>query len=374
MPSTKSASFLALLIAFVALMFTSCSSPDGTPAVRAAATQTFDAPIRSDDIAIAIETAIHSAPLQTAQAELPRLQARSTMLAQTRALNPETTRQPVSGMPPLTLTFSASPVPNTRANGSIVSFTVVPTTTVAVGNVITAAWQAQGDTAVLCPYVMTPTGPWEQTADCANVPPAGTKRFTIQEKNLIWNGLLLRVTNAQTTERALAPLVLGCRGLRDWFFDTAPPTCPEGAPIFSPAAAQPFEHGLMIWMQNPDRFYVFFNDTPTSGTFEWRDAPYTFRAGSSPQNRVNETPPQGRVEPVSGFGQIWRGEMDGWDNVRQRLGWATAPEFALDAAYQCETPNPSFRLWMCYLRAPGGKILRLHPDSTAQVRFVWQER
>jgi hypothetical protein len=27
----------------------------------------------------------------------------------------------------------------------------------------------------------------------------------------------------------------------------------------------------------------------------------------------------------------------------------------------------------CFLRGPRGEILDLHPDSTAQVRFLWEE-
>ena len=58
--------------------------------------------------------------------------------------------------------------------------------------------------------------------------------------------------------------------------------------------------------------------------------------------------------------------------ARQRLGWATAPEFGFDTAYQCATrAHP--RSWSCYLRGPSGELLHLHPDSTAQVRLLWQE-
>lgn len=367
---TKFVSLPILLIMFVALAVPGCNAPSNNPAALAEVTPNASTRAPTDDLANALATTIYSDTFQTVEAGLATLQAQSTVLAQTGAPNP-TTPEPVIGAPPMTLTLNASPMPNTN---NIIAFRVVPTTTLAVGEVVRATWQARGDTAVLCPYVMTPSGPNEQTADCANVPLAGTRDITIQENKLHWNGLSLRVTNGPTTERALIPLVLGCRGLRDWFFEPAPPTCPEAAPLVSRAAVQFFERGMMIWMQNPDRFYVFYNDTPTSGTFDWRDAPYTFHAGASPDNRVNEPPPPGRVEPVSGFGQIWRGEMEGFDNVRARLGWATAPEFSFDTAYQCAMPNPAFRLWTCYVRAPDGKILRLRPDSTAQVRFIWEEQ
>jgi len=353
----------------VALTLLGCNSQADNPAAPAQVPPNARASRPTDDLANALATAVYADTFQTVEAGLATLQAQSTVLAQTSAPN-LTTPEPVLGAPPLTLTFNASPMPSAS---SIIAFRVAPTTTLAVGAVIRAAWEARGAAAVLCPYVMTPSGPNEQTADCADVPLTGARDITIQEKNLQWNGLALRVTNGQTTERALVPLVLGCRGLRDWFFENAPPSCPEAAPLVARAAVQFFERGMMIWMQNPDRFYVFYNDTPTSGALDWRDAPYTFLAGASPSNRVNEPPPPGRVEPVSGFGQIWRGEMQGFENARARLGWATAPEFTFDAAYQCTLPNPAFRLWTCYLRAPDGKILRLHPDSTAQAHFLWEE-
>jgi hypothetical protein len=85
---------------------------------------------------------------------------------------------------------------------------------------------------------------------------------------------------------------------------------------------------------------------------------------------VGETPPRSLVEPVSGFGQIRRGETIGKENVRQRLGWATASEFAFDVAYQCAVAGYA-RLWSCYLKDPRGKVLWLHPDSSAGANLVW---
>jgi hypothetical protein len=84
-----------------------------------------------------------------------------------------------------------------------------------------------------------------------------------------------------------------------------------------------------------------------------------------------EVPP-GLYEPVSGFGLIWRGEVVNSDKVRTGLGWATAPEIGFDTAYQCAEP-PAPHLWTCFVRDPRGKVLRLRPDSTAQVNLLWDE-
>ena len=189
------------------------------------------------------------------------------------------------------------------------------------------------------------------------------------EKMLVYDGFGLRVTAAQSITWSVVSIYLQCQGLRDWFFDNPPAKCPAEEPIYSSAAAQYFEHGFMIWTEQPDKFYIFFDDIFFNDVrvFTFIEAPYTFKTGEP----VNEKPPPGYYEPVSGFGKIWRGEVV--DGVRQRLGWATGSEFGFDTAYQCETPaHPG--LWSCYLRGPNGEVLQLHPDSSAQVRFLWEER
>ena len=77
----------------------------------------------------------------------------------------------------------------------------------------------------------------------------------------------------------------------------------------------------------------------------------------------------GAIRTSRPFGQLWRGEIVGIENARQRLGWATAPESQYDAAYQCAVT--SGRLWNCYLRDSRGQVLLLGPDSTVGVNFVW---
>lgn len=96
-------------------------------------------------------------------------------------------------------------------------------------------------------------------------------------------------------------------------------------------AYQPFEHGAMLWIsatvpyQTRYQFiYTFFED----GTFQQFDD--TWRPGQ-PES-AGLTPPPGRYEPVRGFGKVWR-EGTG-ARVRERLGWATAPEKGGPGAYQ----------------------------------------
>ncbi len=271
----------------------------------------------------------------------------------------------------MTATLPASPAPNAPR---IISFSAAPTTTHRLGETISATWEARGTQATLCPYIMSPQGPVEQAPACSDVPLAGTKSITIDENDLTWSGLQLRVTAGQASDRSLVSLHLGCQGFRDWFFSNPPEGCPQAAAVHSPAAAQHFEHGLMIWVKQPDTFYIFYElDQPPRRVFDQISAPYRFRPGASLDHRVGETPPRGMYEPVSGFGQLWRGEIEGAQRVRQRLGWATEPEFSFNTSYQCDIP-PFFRLWTCYLAGPDDKVLVLRPDSTAQANFLWDVR
>jgi hypothetical protein len=118
-------------------------------------------------------------------------------------------------------------------------------------------------------------------------------------------------------------------------------------------AFQPFEHGTMLWV-NPTvpvypnvtgpTIYVFFDD----GTLQRFDD--TWREGQ-PAN-AGLTPPAGRYEPVRGFGKVWR-EGTGV-KVRERLGWATAPEKGAPGAYQQFDRGEMFwsgavnKIWVLY--------------------------
>jgi len=99
--------------------------------------------------------------------------------------------------------------------------------------------------------------------------------------------------------------------------------CPQ-EPIYTLAAQQAFENGFMIWLANEAMIYVFYNNGVQGPTFT---GPYfhayadRFREGD-PENDPTLVPPEGRYQPVRGFGLVWRTEAD----VRTTLGWAIAPE------------------------------------------------
>lgn len=95
--------------------------------------------------------------------------------------------------------------------------------------------------------------------------------------------------------------------------------CPLGDPpiVASLSSAyQLFERGAMIWINDiVPHIYVLNNE----GTFLRLDDTYV--AGVDPESG-GQTPPTGLIEPVRGFGKIWRENPQ----VQQALGWATAQE------------------------------------------------
>ncbi|PJF21708.1 MAG: hypothetical protein CUN56_09690 [Phototrophicales bacterium] len=106
---------------------------------------------------------------------------------------------------------------------------------------------------------------------------------------------------------------------------TASIGCPVGAPPVASnyaAATQNFERGAMIWTSQ-GTIYVLFND----GTYQ--QVVDTFDPAVDPESG-GEIPPAGLVEPIRGFGKVWR-TVSG---VKDRLGWALTAETATNATVQ----------------------------------------
>ncbi len=100
--------------------------------------------------------------------------------------------------------------------------------------------------------------------------------------------------------------------------------CPLGLVSF-PTASQTYQMGDLLWMQGPPQaIYALFN----TGRFQRYDD--TFNAATDPASG-GETPPPGLLEPVRGFGKVWRtfGEVRamGWAMTEEVGGQSTAQIF-----------------------------------------------
>ena len=93
--------------------------------------------------------------------------------------------------------------------------------------------------------------------------------------------------------------------------------CPKHAEI-GWAAQQPFQNGFMLWLEPSQTIVVFFSNY---GGQSYRQYADTFKDGD-PESDPNFTPPAGLIQPVRGFGKVWRDNTE----VRDYLGWATAGE------------------------------------------------
>lgn len=269
----------------------------------------------------------------------------------------------------------ATPPGGADAAPQILSFTVTPTTTRNLGEPITVAWATTGEHAELCRLVIT-------QMNCEVVAVAGQRSVTADQNLLGVSAFVLQSYRGERKVQRAIYLQQQCQNRFTWFFAKPPVACPADAALVSPAAYQHFQHGLMLWVdhgpgQADDEFYVFFDESHLRAdrprTYVTLRAPFQQKAGASPDNRTGETPPDGLFEPVSGFGMLWRTEFVTdpvyFRDLRARLGWALAPEEGYEFAKQCEAgAYPT-----CYLRLPGERVLRTHPDSTAGINQLWEE-
>lgn len=127
--------------------------------------------------------------------------------------------------------------------------------------------------------------------------------------------------------------------------------CPLGSPPVTASlasAVQGYERGTMIWVAGtPGTIYALFNTT----TYQQFSDTYT--EGVDPASG-GESPPAGLLEPVRGFGKVWRTNP----NVRNGLGWATNAEVGGQSTVQ-----QFERGWMIAL-PQRGEILILMSDPS----------
>ena len=109
----------------------------------------------------------------------------------------------------------------------------------------------------------------------------------------------------------------------------------------------------MIWVGGENRIYVLFDD---GNSPNWNGYADEWQPGQ-PENDPSLEPPPGLVQPVRGFGKVWREQPD----VRERLGWATAEEVAYGTVLQ-RTSYAKYN--STYVQALDGNIWHLKPERS----------
>ncbi|MDX2160322.1 MAG: hypothetical protein SF162_03255 [bacterium] len=91
---------------------------------------------------------------------------------------------------------------------------------------------------------------------------------------------------------------------------------------------QLFEGGRMFWLEPTREIWVMRVTAEGGGT--WSVYQDTWDEAVDPESDSALTPPEGRTQPIRGFGKVWR-EVP---NLRDELGWAVTPEFGFISEYQ----------------------------------------
>lgn len=113
--------------------------------------------------------------------------------------------------------------------------------------------------------------------------------------------------------------------------------CPiAGRITIQTIAEEVFQGGHMFWRNDTDEVYVIYDRDKTSGADlfvgQWTTNPLWKWDGSDPEG-IGLTPPGGLVEPVRGFGWLWRKYL-GRENGQ--LGWALDREYGFDGVAQVQ--------------------------------------
>ncbi|RPI96382.1 MAG: hypothetical protein EHM39_10900 [Chloroflexi bacterium] len=243
-----------------------------------------------------------------------------------------------------------SPVPVTRTptrvptlSGVALQYFTTNSQSIRPGDSVTLFWSVRGADRVRI-YRVDAQGEriWRWDVNAADSLTVSTRA---EDRDVARFALVAEVGETEVEQPLLIPVL--CSEV--WFFDPSPESCPAGSPQISVHAEQTFEHGRMIWSEAQDRIYVLFDD---GGRPAWVQYPDTFVEGD-PESDDSLVPPPGLLQPIRGFGMIWRNNP----RIQERLGWATTPEVAFEGMMQADAVELSVAT--LYLRARDGSILAL---------------
>lgn len=149
-----------------------------------------------------------------------------------------------------------------------------------------------------------------------------------------------------------------------WLVENPPDSRCPSTTTETEAAAQRFEHGIMVWLKDPGMYVIALDARVLP---EWRQTwvfdPLTIYRDTSDQY----TPPTRLYAPQSGFGLVWRGDVspDG-RGYKDLLGWALEPEVGYQGVLQ--TAYYSADHYVRYASTPFG--VKLSFVQSIQTWFV----
>jgi len=214
-------------------------------------------------------------------------------------------------LPDPTFTPTQPPTPTSVAGAPVIQSFTADRESIVEGETVNVTWQATGGTEAYIMW-MGSAGLMDGLGDLD--PDNGTAAIAPRSGGPV----ILQVRNSVGTTESTLALTIACANA--WVSELAAAMegkCPHPAEI-GWAAQQPFERGFMLWLQPSNAIYVFFDNY---GGQSYRVYTDNFKEGD-PESDPSLTPPAGLLQPVRGFGLVWRTNSE----VRDNLGWATAPE------------------------------------------------
>lgn len=116
--------------------------------------------------------------------------------------------------------------------------------------------------------------------------------------------------------------------------------CPTAEATTTDAAVQPFEWGLMLWRADEQAIYILHVD----GTWD----------ETQPPDDPSLRPPEGLLQPVRGFGKVWREQLGG---AQAGVGWAVEAERGYEMLAQPSDGGQVFA-------GAEGEVFVLYADGT----------
>jgi hypothetical protein len=129
-------------------------------------------------------------------------------------------------------------------------------------------------------------------------------------------------------------LTVRFRCASSFFFATTSRLCPNGPAQSSWAAEQVFEGGRILWLENGSLVGENYKGQPLifvlySQSNSWEIYVDTWNS-TEPDSDPSIAPPTGLVQPIRGFGKVWRNNP----KAQKQLGWALAVEQGFETLYQ----------------------------------------